>query len=193
MEDQFPWLAVALGVSALSLAVVGVLVLVRMRADTPPASPEERAELASAPMTPLHKLAWSGLLVGAVECLIIGAIFADKGGAAVYWEDDTMRLQVMGIFILGLVVSGILDAFAHSKADERERAVLAWGPRAQSAAILIAMALGMVYLTSGFHDEGAIPVVYAYLGFGVIFITHSISNFLGFLLGIRATRFHGKG
>ncbi len=193
MDDPFPWLAVSLGVSALLLAVVGGLVLLRLRTSCPPLSPEEQAEWAAAPMSPLHKIAWTGVLVGAVECLLLGAILSGSGGAAVYWEDDTLRLQVMAVFILGLVVTGALGAFAQAKADEREQSALAWGSRMQSVAVLVTMALGVVSLTMRFHEEGAIPVVYAYLGFGMIFIVHSVANFFGFLVGLRATRLHGQG
>ena len=154
MDTHLPWLAIALGVIALGLALVGAAVFVRLRARTPSVTAEERAELAASPMTPLQRIAWAGLLVGVIQCLAIGAVFATKGGAAIYWEDDRMRTQVVGLFILGLVLSGVLSALARIKADERERAMLAWGPKVQSVAMLIAMAPGTVFLVVRFHGQG---------------------------------------
>ncbi len=193
MDSPPSWLAIAVGLSALGAVVVGGMALFRMRARARLVTSDERAEMAATPMSPLQKIAWAGLGVGVLQSLGIGAIFATQGGAAVYWEDDRMRLQVIGVFIGGLVLSAVLHGLAQFKADEREHAVLAWGPRIQSAAVLVTLALGNIFLAQRFHDEGAIPVVYSYLGFGVVFIVHMTANFVGILLGFGATRLHGQG
>lgn len=192
MDAPFPWLAIALGVIAIGLAAVALMVFFRAKT-TAAVTAAERAELAAAPRTPLQKIAWAGLLVGVVQCLAIGAVFATQGGAVEYWENDGMRHLVAALFVLGLVVSAVLSGLAQFKADERERAVLSWGPRVQSAAVLITLALGIIFLAERFREQGAIPVVYAYLGFGSVFIVHMTTNFLGILLGYRATRFDGQG
>ena len=193
MNLSLPWLAFALAALALGLALVGALVLIRVFHRTPPVTPEERAELASLPMSPLQKLAWAGFGIGALQSLAIGVVFAARGGAAVYEQDHSMRLVVAGLFVVGLALSGILSVLVQFKADERERWVLAWGPRVQSLAVLIAVALGTVFLVERFHDAGAIPVVYAYLAIGTIFIVHVTTYFLGLLIGFRATQSHGQG
>lgn len=116
-----------------------------------------------------------------------------RGGAAAYWENDSLRLQVVGIFLAGLVSCSLLSALAQSKADERERWVLTWGALGQSRALILVMVLWSVILTQRFHDQGAIPVVYFYLILGSLFIVQLVAHFCGILPGSWAARHHAQG
>jgi MFS family permease len=191
MDSPIAWLAIAVVLFGLGFALAAWFFLSRLVRNSPPVSAEERADLAASPNSPLQKVAWAGVLVGVVQGLAIGGLFVAKGGAAVYWEDDQMRMQVMGIFILGLVLSGLLSGLAQHKADEREHHVLLWAPRIQSSAMLVAMGLGTVFLVERFHDQGTIPIVYLYLALGTLFMVHMTTYFLGILIGYRAARLHG--
>ena len=44
----------------------------------------------------------------------IAVVFAVRGGATTYWEDDRMRLTVVGIFLLGLILSAPAAALAQA-------------------------------------------------------------------------------
>lgn len=193
MPANIPWLAVTVVITACAVLAALVLVLLEVRRRTPPLSAAERRDLAATPMTSLQKIAWGGLFVGVLEILAIVLLIQGRGGADVYWEDDGLRLQVLGVFLAGLILSAILLSLAALRADERERGILSTGVRVQAVALLLTCALGSVYLTHRFHDAGAIPVVYAYLGLGLVFIVYMVANFLGILLGFGAARFHGQG
>ncbi len=170
------------------LAVVGAVIGAKAWPRKPDLTEEERAELAGAPMPYGMKGALVGFIIAVVTLGVIMGILM-KSGAMAYWEDDDLRLIVVGIFLAGLVghvtVTGLLMAKAEfqGKIDERDQAVMARAPAAQSALVLIGLAIWTTYLTREFRAEGAIPVVYMYLIFGSVILLVLMGQSLGILLG----------
>ncbi|MFQ5789858.1 MAG: hypothetical protein ACE5JI_05205, partial [Acidobacteriota bacterium] len=144
MELSLIWIPVVLGAVVL-LAVLGVVLLIRSLPRREGLSPEEREELAGAPMPPLQKRAWGSLLIGGSMSAAIAAMLINRGAAA-YWEDDDLRLLVMAIFLgglaayVGVFLLPLLKQKSGKHLDERDRLVLSRAPNVQLAAVLIALA-----------------------------------------------------
>ena len=116
-----------------------------------------------------------------------------------YWVDDDLRLLVLGIFRFGLLGSvgvtnlPLIQLRVRDQLDERDRAVLARAPTAQSTLVLLGLATWLVTLTQRFHDEGAVPVVYLYLIFGSVILLMMIGQSLGIILGYWFGARNGEG
>ncbi len=93
MEFSSIWSVPMLG-TVFALAAVAGLLLYR-KWPRPALTREERDEIAGAPMPVLQKRAWLGLLVGAGTLIVITVILMTQGGAAEYWDNDSLRLTVM--------------------------------------------------------------------------------------------------
>ncbi len=193
MNGPFPWILVAFAAGLIGMIVVGAFVLTRLRAEAVPLSPEDRAEWRREPLTPLQKWSWAGLALGLAEAVGLYSFFAAKGGAAVYWEDDAMRLQVVGIFLSVQILQTLMMALGSRSADERDQRVLRLAPQVQAVGLLLGLAGWNVYLGQSFHEEGAVPMVYTYLTFGSLLIVYMTGWFAGVLLGYRLGRIHGQG
>jgi hypothetical protein len=174
--------------AVVALAVIGVALLIRSWPSHPELAPEERAEIAGAPMPALQKRAWIGLVIGIVTAAMVTTLVVGNG-AAEYWDNDELRLTVTLVFIVGLVAWAVVPASLllregeKKNVDERDRAILARAPIVQQAAILLALAAWLIALTERFRDQGAVPVVYLYLLFGSIILVNMIAQSLGVLLG----------
>ena len=190
------WVIPLLG-TVVALAVVGIVLLVRAWPRHPPLSAEERAEMANAPMPLLQKRAWWSFAIGVATFGVIAAILTDRGAAA-YWENDNLRLTVVGIFIGGLfahvaiLLRPSLKGNRGGGFDERDRLVLSRAPHAQSAAVILALATWMIVLSERFHDQGAVPMVYLYLIFGTAILVNLIGQSVGILLGYWIGADHGE-
>jgi hypothetical protein len=190
------WVIPLLG-TVVALAVVGIFLLVRAWPRHPQLSPEERVEMADAPMPLLQKRAWWSFAIGMATLGTIAVLLADRG-AVEYWENDSFRLTVLGIFIGGLfahvaiLLRPSLKGSRGGGFDERDRSVLSRAPHAQSAAVILALAAWMIYLAERFHDQGAIPVVYLYLIFGTAVLVNLIGQSAGILLGYWIGADHGE-
>ena len=66
---------------------------------------------------------------------------------------------------------------------ERDRAILARAPLAQSTGLILVLAIWMISLGQMFHAEGVVPMVYIYLIFGSVILTSLIAQSVGILLG----------
>lgn len=181
------WMVPVLG-SVVMLAAVAVLFVVRMWPKKPDLSPEELAEIADVPMPALQKRAWLGLAIGVTAFVTISVILTTRGAMA-YWDDDTLRMTVLGIFMAGLLGTTGVTTFplmqlrARQQLDERDQAVLARAPTAQPTLMILGLAAWLITLTQRFHDQGAIPVVYMYLIFGSMILLMVIGQALGIVLG----------
>lgn len=181
------WFAPLLA-ALVALAAVGVFMFVRAWPKKAEQSAEEREEMASAPMPPLQKRAWLSLLIG-VLTLGITTFLVATNGASEYWDNDSLRLTVVAVFIAGLVLNTIvlmtsaLKSGSSKGLDERDRAILSRAPNAQTAAVLLTLAGWMIYLSEKFHAEGAIPNVYLHLIFGSVIMVDFIARPVGVLLG----------
>gem|GEM_PF-945083 len=188
MEQSFSWIIVALAVPLVGMLVVGAVFIKKLRESSVPLTAEERKERSSVPLSLLQKVSLAGLVLGIAECDALYIIFRTKGGAAEYWENDSMRLLVVAIFIGTLVVQSFLIALASRTADEREQRAIKAAPQFQVVGIIIGLALWQLYLGQKFHDAGTVPIVYNYLTFGTIFILYMLSWFTGVLCSNRFGR-----
>ncbi len=193
MEQPFSWILIALASTLVLFLVAGLAVFVRLRADRAPLSPEQRAEWARTPLSPLQKFAWLGLLLGLAEGVGLILYFRHFGGAETYWEDDATRHRVVGIFLGGMVFQSILMALSCRGADERELRLIRAAPQFQAVGLLLGVAAWNVYLGQSFHEQGAVPMVYHYLGFGSLFILYLTTWFAGVLLASRLAPLHAEG
>ena len=196
MELSLIWLPIGL-IAVVALGAVAVALLVRSWPKRDELSAEERAEMAATPMPALQKRAWWGLAVTLATLAIITVILMNQGAAA-YWEDDSLRLTVVGIFMAGLfgyvvtLLAPLIRGNRH-KLDERDRMVLSRAGAVQSGLVLIALAGWLITLTERFREQGAIPVVYLYLLFGSIVLINLIGQSLGILLGYWIGSANGEG
>ena len=190
------WLPIGL-LAVVGLGVVAVVLLVRSLPKRGELSAEDRAEMAATPMPPLQKRAWWGLFVTGATLVTISVILIDRGAAA-YWDNDSLRLTVVGIFVAGLfaytgtllmpLIKGNMQQL-----DERDRMALSKAGAVQSGIVLIALAGWLIVLTERFREQGAIPVVYLYLIFGSIVLVNLMGQSLGILFGYWMGSSNGEG
>jgi hypothetical protein len=191
------WMVPLLGLVSL-LAVVAVVLLIRGWPRKPELSPEELSEMADSPMPGMQKRSWLGLVIGVAAFGAIAAILTTKG-VLTYWEDDDLRLLVLGIFMAGLLGSMVVTNLpliqlrVRQQLDERDRDVLARAPAAQTTLVILGLATWVITLAERFHDAGAVPVVYLYVMFGSIILLMMIGQSLGVLLGYWLRVRNGQG
>ena len=154
------------------LGAIAVLAAVRLWPKGNPLSAAERSELGAGPKPVLQKHA------------IVASV-----GAQTYYDDDTIRLSVVAIFIGGMlayalvVPVSLLGMRSKGTLDELDRKVLAQAPSFQSAAMLITYAAWSIYLTETFRGEGGIPPVYLFLVFGNLVLVNLLAHAGGILAG----------
>ncbi|HKJ19701.1 MAG TPA: hypothetical protein VJ993_03475 [Woeseiaceae bacterium] len=186
-QSTQPWSAAILVIVVL-LAAIPIYALFRIWRGRPRLSDEERSEAAASPLTRLQRNAWLGVAVG-VAALGTIAVLITIYGVAEYWNNDSFRLAILGLFIGALVVCAVLlsaSAAARKKTsrfDERDRQVLTQAGNYQIAFVLVSLATWLIMLGERFHAEGAVPMVYLYLMFGSIVMISFIGQAAGILLG----------
>jgi hypothetical protein len=191
------WQIPMIGTAVVLVAVVVVL-SVRAWSRRGPVSADERKEIASAPMAPTQKGAWWGLLIGVVTLAVLSGILLTKG-AAECWENDYLRLVVMGIFIGGIVAHLVMSNRFHitsilqGSMDEREGMIISRASIVLPPAILITLAAWMIMLTERYNEQGAVPLVYLNLVFGSTILVMLIAQSVGVLLGHWIGGFDGQG
>lgn len=192
-----PWSATIL-VIVILLAAVPIYALVRIWLGRPRLTDEERTEAVASPLTLLQRNAWLGVAVGAATLGTIAALIHTYG-VAEYWNNDSFRLAIVGLFIGSLVVCAALlsaSTTARKKAsgfDERDRQVLAQAGNYQIGFVLVSLAIWLITLGERFHDEGAVPMVYLYLMFGSIVMISFIGQAAGILFGYWLGERFGQG
>lgn len=191
------WMVPLLGI-VIALGVAGGVLLLRAWPRKPDLTPEEESDLADAPMPTLMKAAWWSLVVGVVT-LGLCTFLVSRSGAAVYWDDDDLRLTVTLIFIVGLmlqmsILMGPVAVGAQRRGlDERDKAVLARSTMVQSAFVLLTLAAWMIVLSERFREQGAVPVVYLNLIFGTVVLVLGIGQAAGVLIGYWMGVGNGQG
>ena len=193
MIASIPWTAVALGASTLIFLVFGVWMLLQLRARAVPAGVEELSERSSLPSTPLQRIACWGLVIGLLQAGAILAIFLTRGGPDAYWEDDDMRMLVVGLFLSVIPTYTVVRSLLHVRTDERDRPLLSRASTVQSVMALLTLAAWTGSLPKMFRAQGAVPIVYCYLIFGSVFIVHMIAYPLGILLASWGSKHHAEG
>ena len=139
-------------------------------------------------MPRLQRRAWWGLAISGLTLVTVASILFSQG-AAEYWENDDLRLLVMGIFLGGLFayVAVVLVALAKDerdkRLDERDQVILRRVGTTQVTMIILTLAGWLVALSKMFHEQGAVPVVYLYLMFGSVILVALLGQSLGILIG----------
>jgi len=105
-QSTQPWSAAILVIVVL-LAAIPIYALFRIWRGRPRLSDEERSEAAASPLTRLQRNAWLGVAVG-VAALGTIAVLITIYGVAEYWNNDSFRLAILGLFIGALVVCAVL-------------------------------------------------------------------------------------
>jgi hypothetical protein len=177
----------------ITIALAAALVFVyfsarRARALRPPIvlAPGEKM-----PTTPMQRLAQWALGVSVVLALLAVAVVVYHG-PQIYWDDDRVRLTVMGLV---LAMMGVLAFVAIRSAqwmargdaviDERDRAVLTGAPAGQAGAILITLAIWQIGLAGTYHGNGQVPMVFFYLVFWSCVVMAALSWLAGIVLGYK--------
>jgi hypothetical protein len=144
----------------------------------------------SLPTTRLQRSAFWALLLGIPLIVTAGGIVAWFGPTA-FDEDDSVRLSVTGLLIVGLFVLAAPTLLAGiwanrgDELDERDRAILARAPAGQAAAILIVLAVWIIGLQESYRGQPGIPQVFLYLIFWSCVEVSLLASNVGILIGYR--------
>jgi hypothetical protein len=139
-------------------------------------------------MPRLQRRAWWGLAISGLTLVSVASILFSQGAAA-YWENDDLRLLVLGIFLGGLFayVAVVLVALAKDerdkRLDERDQVILRRAGTTQVTLVILTLAAWLAVLPKMFHEQGAVPVVYLYLMFGSVILVTLLGQSLGILIG----------
>jgi hypothetical protein len=145
----------------------------------------------SLPSTPLQRLArWcigGGLLFSATAAALV--VFF---GPQAYSDNDGTRLTITAFLLATIAVLALFSmrvrrwaSRGDARLDERDRAIFERAPSAQSAAMLVTLAVWIVGLQETFLSTRLVPMVYLYLVFWSCTIVHLLALPVGVLLGYR--------
>jgi len=175
-------------IAIITLGAIAAVAAFKLWPKGAPLTAEERAELSAGPRPLLQKRALLGFII-ILATLGAAFVMVSNVGAEIYFNDDTIRLTVVAIFIAGLlaytlvVPVSLLGMKSKGTLDELDEKVLAKAPSFQSAAMLIAYAAWAIYLTEAFHAAGDVPLVYLYLIFGTMVLANLLGHAGGILAG----------
>lgn len=183
---MFPvlWIVVALAAAF----VFVYLSARRLRAPKPPIvlAPGEKM-----PTTPLQRLAQRAFVI-AVALALLAAAIVMYHGPQVYWDNDDVRLTVMGVLFAMLGVFAFVSLRTaiwlkqgDAVVDEHDRAVMSRATTGQAGAILITLAVWQIGLAETYHDVGQVPVVFLYLIFFSCVVMALLSWLAGIVVGYR--------
>jgi hypothetical protein len=163
-----------------------------MRAALPPLARGLRAHRGAsgqAGMVPLQKLA-IGWLAIALAMPIPYTIVQVAYGPTVVDTNAALRLTLTGVLLTGFVAYGALLFEMRRRVrsgrmllDERDEAILARAPGAQTAAIVIGLAAWTIGLMEGFREAGQIPVAFVHPVFWSIVLLALAALPIGILAG----------
>lgn len=178
------WIVLAVAV-ALAFVYFGALRARRLlpKLELPPGE--------SLPQTPLQRMAkwtlgFSALLVALAAAIVV------YHGPQVYWDDDRVRLTVMGLLMAVLATFSVLMvrtakwiAGDAAQMDERDRAILAHAPAGQGGAILVTLGAWIIGLAETYHETHQVPIVFLYLMFWSCLMMSLLAWLAGIVLGYR--------
>ena len=136
-------------------------------------------------MAPLQKRAFYGLTFGIDWDIAIVAVFILKGGSTTFDTDQTFRLIMDGIWVVGLIVYLVLFYPILRKTnlvDERDKLIYDRSPRTQWLAVILTLVAWVIGLTEGFHGQG-VPTVFLYVMLFTILCVSAIAQCIGILVG----------
>jgi hypothetical protein len=145
----------------------------------------------SMPTTPLQRLSQRALVV-CVLLAVAAAAIVIYHGPQVYWDNDRVRLTVMGLLMAMLFMFSFVGirtaawmAKGETNFDEHDRTIMAGAPAGQVGAILATLGAWIIGLAETYHDAGNVPVVYLYLIFWSCLVMSLLAWLGGIVLGYR--------
>ncbi|HJP31015.1 MAG TPA: hypothetical protein QGF95_10715 [Candidatus Latescibacteria bacterium] len=180
-----------IGIGVLALGGLVLIYYIRHRGPTLEA-------IDGLPMTRLQRRAWWSLALSLVFTGALVLLFTTRGVQA-YDSDSSLRFLVYGLFICPLLANLLIDPFGlpdrdgSGQSDERDVRVLERAPRVQSVAMILTLAVWMICLSLGYHDTGAIPMIFIYLIFFSALLANGLGLSLGIILGYRKMVRYGEG
>lgn len=178
------WIIIAVGIA-------GVWSLIAVRRTQRIVAPNPAAGGESLPSTPMQRVAWQGL-IPTLLCIAVAAIIVAQRGVLAVWNNDDVRVTVT-VFVIA-ALGGYTYFIARLRTwlikdndtlDERDRAILAAAPAGQAPAMLVVLAVWMLYLTERFHDTHLVPSAYLYAMFWSVLLTSIVASLVGVLIGYR--------
>jgi hypothetical protein len=143
------------------------------------------------PSTPLQRLArWC--IVGGSLFSVAAAVLIVSFGPKTYYGDERIRLTVTALLLAAIAVFAFFSlrvsrwvAREDALLDERDRAIYARAPVAQSVAMLVTLAVWLVGLQESFASTRLVPMVYLHLVFWSCIVVNLLALPVGVLLGYR--------
>ena len=146
-------------------------------------------------MAPQLKRAWASLIIGLSFIVIIVGIVISNNPIS-YLENESIKLLVYGILILGFALYGLVVLYFRSKErgvnvtiDERDQAISHKAMKYQIWVRSVILLIWMVGLIETYDGQQSIPLVYPFF----IFITTIISGALAQSVGIIVGYVRGGG
>ncbi len=190
----WPFIAVILGITFITMLVIGLKFLPKPVKDDREMGPIEKT-----PMTSLQKRAWIGLGVGLIVCTALIYLFSTYGIMTVM-ETDRLRHIYTGFWIGFLLLYVIIvmghvakAEFGKAIVDERDRRILSRAPNIQRIAILLTVVAWSIALTESFRGTDGIPTDYMYVIVASALIVDLMAFSVGILLGYWWMERYGQG
>jgi len=176
-------------IAALAAGLFAIVLAMRLalRARPPLALPPgERL-----PSTPLQRLARWCILLGSLPAAAAAAVVI-RFGPRTYYDVDRVRLTVTALLLAAVAMFAFFSFRVRSWArrddgvlDERDRAIFERAPAAQSAAMLVTLAVWIVGLQETFMSTRLVPFVFLYLVFWSCLVVNLLALPVGVLFGYR--------
>jgi len=140
-------------------------------------------------MTPQLKRAWASLIIGLVFfTLVIGVVISND--PIRFLENDSVKILVYGIMILGVVLYGIVVLYFRSREgnrsvlkDERDHVINLKAMKHQLWIRSLILLIWMIALIETYQHQHSIPLVYPFFIFISTIISGALAQSLGIIIG----------
>jgi hypothetical protein len=140
-------------------------------------------------MAPQLKRAWASLIIGLVFfTLVIGVVISND--PIRFLENDSVKILVYGIMILGVVLYGIVVLYFRSREgnrsvlkDERDHVINLKAMKHQLWIRSLILLIWMIALIETYQHQHSIPLVYPFFIFISTIISGALAQSLGIIIG----------
>ena len=140
-------------------------------------------------MAPQLKRAWASLIIGLSFIVIIVGIVISNNPIS-YLENESIKLRVYGVLILGFALYSLVVLYFRSKErrvsvtiDERDRAINHNAMKYQLWVRSVILLIWMVGLIETYDDQQSIPLVYPFFIFITTIISGALAQSVGIIVG----------
>ena len=140
-------------------------------------------------MAPQLKRAWASLIIGLSFIVIIVGIVISNNPIS-YLENESVKLLVYGVLILGFSLYGLVVLYFRSKErgvsvtiDERDRAINHSAMKYQLWVRSVILLIWMVGLIETYDGQQSIPLVYPFFIFISTIISGALVQSVGIIVG----------